>query len=244
MFPLAHIYVSTKVAGRENDFLILGSVIPDLAWFSGPLRGVLHNQPNEFGNFVKEKYPNFLDLALGVRLHSQVGKGADYYSDDETVGYAKINGQKIVKKVAITFVVAEGQQALGFSHNFIEAAVDLHLAGKFPSLVKIYKAAIEGEAIEKSANIISDYLGKDTALVKTELEKLFSLFSPENISTAKGVCSGPVASYLETILQKKLNYDQILDVVNQAQELTKDSFMSFLDETVEKITSFSNYLQL
>lgn len=235
MFPLSHIYVSTKVAGKENNLLILGSVIPDLAWFSEPLKGALHNQPDEFWNFVKEKYPDSLDLALGVKLHSQVGKGADYYSDDEKVGYAKINGQKIVKKVAIAFGIAEEQQALGFSHNFIEAAVDLHLSGKFPSLVKIYKAAIEGEAIKKSANIISDYLGKDTALVKTELEKLFSLFSPENISTAKGVCSGPVASYLETILQKKLDYDQILDVINQAQELTKDSFLSFLDETIKKI---------
>lgn len=235
MFPLAHIYVSTKVAGRENDFLILGSVIPDLAWFSRPLKSVLHNQPDEFWNFVKEKYPDFLDLALGVRLHSQVGKGADYYSDDEKIGYAKINGQKIVKEVAMAFGIAEGQQALGFSHNFIEAAVDLHLARKFPSLVEIYKTAINGESMEEAAIVVSDYFGKNTALVKTELEKLFYFFSPENISTAKGVCSGPVASYLEAILQKKLDYDQILDVVNQAQELTKDSFMSFLNETVEEI---------
>lgn len=237
MFPLAHLYISTKVTGKENDLLILGSVIPDLAWFSEPLRGALHNQPDEFWDFVKEKYPDFLDLALGVKLHSQVSRGADYYSDDETVGYAKINGKKIVKNVAMAFGIAEGQQALGFSHNFIEAAVDLHLARRFPSLIEIYKTAIDGEWVEKVANVISDYLGKDTTLVKTELEKLFDLFSPENISTANGIYSGPVASYLEKILQKKLKHDQILDVINQSQELIKDSFMSFLNETVNKIAS-------
>lgn len=235
MFPLAHIYVSTKVAEKENGLLVLGSVIPDLAWFSGPLKGALHNQPDEFWDFVKEKYPDSLDLALGVKLRSQVGKGADYYSDDEIIGYAKINGQKIVKRVAMAFGITEGQQALGFSHNFIEAAVDLHLARKFPSLIEIYKTAIDGEWVEKVANVISDYLDKDNTLVKVELGELFALFSPENISTAKGVCSGPVASYLETILQKKLNYDQILDVINQAQGLTKDSFMTFLNETAKEI---------
>lgn len=235
MFPLSHIYVSTKVAGKESDLLVLGSVIPDLAWFSNPLRGALHNQPDEFWNFVKEKDPDFLDLALGARLHSQVGKGADFYSDDEETGYAKVNGMKIIKLAAGTLGIEERQQALGLSHNFIEVAVDLLLGEKFPSLVKTYQQAINGDSVEKTAIAISAFLGKDTSLVKTELKNFFAFFSPENISTTTRVCSNIVTPYLERILQKKLNSDQILNVLGQSRELVKDSFLQFLDETVGKM---------
>lgn len=235
MFPLSHIYVSTKVAEKENDFLVLGSVIPDLAWFSAPLAGALHNEPGEFWDFVKEKYPDFLDLALGVRLHSQVGKGADFYSDDEKIGFAKINGRKILKEAAAAFGIEEGPQALGFSHNFIEAAIDLHLAEKFPLFVKIYQQAIDGDSVDKTTEVVSVFLSKDANLIKTELKKFFAFFSPENVSTATGICSNTVNPYLEKILQKKLNYDQIFNVLGQSKTLVEDSFLSFLDETVKKM---------
>lgn len=235
MFPLSHIYVSTKVACKESDLLILGSVIPDLAWFSEPLRGALHNEPDDFWNFVKEKYPDFLDLALGVRFHSQIGRGADYYSDDEEIGYAKVNGRKIVKNVASAFGIEEERQALVLSHNFIEAAVDLLLAEKFPSLVRTYQRAIDGDAAEKAAVVISVYLGKDVSLVETELRELFAFFSPENISSLRGVCSNSVTPFLKRTLQKDINFDQVLSVLEQSRELIKGSFLPFLDETVGKM---------
>lgn len=235
MFPLSHIYVSTKVTEKESDLLVLGSVIPDLAWFSEPLKGALHNQPDEFFDFIKEKCPDFLDLALGVKLHSQVGKGADYYSDNEEVGYAKVNGRKIIKSVTEALGIKEGQQALVLSHNFIEAVVDLLLAEKFPFLPKTYQRAIDSEANHKAAAMVSTYLGKDVVLVDTEMKKLFDFFSPENVSSVTGVCSNAVVPFLEKTLGKKLNFEQILGVLNQSEELVKDSFLPFLDETVEQM---------
>jgi len=235
MFPLSHIYVATKVAERENGLLILGSVIPDLAWYSTPLRGVLHNEPKEFWSFIKEKYPDFLDLALGVRLHSQIGKGADYYSDDEETGFAKVNGRKILKEVAAAFDIEEGQQALALSHNFIEAAVDLHLREKFPSIVRMYQEAIDSGMVGKVAAILSEYFKKDVSLVEDELNKLFAFFGPENVSSRIGVCSNAVVPYLEKVLDKKLNFDQILNVLDQSLALTKDSFMTFLGGTIRQM---------
>lgn len=235
MFPLSHTYVSTKIVGREDDLLVLGGVIPDLAWFSLPLEGALHNEPKKFFDFVKEKYPSYLDLAWGVRLHSQVGKGADFYSDDEKIGYAKTNGRKIIKSVANVLGIEEGPQALGLAHNFIEAAVDLHLAQKFPVLVETYRQAINEKTIKETAMVISVYLGKDVSLIETELGKLFAFFSPENISKPTGVCSATVFPFLERILRKKLDYKKILSVLAEAQQLTANSFLTFLDETVSKI---------
>lgn len=83
--------------------------------------------------------------------------------------------------------------------------------------------------------MISAFLGKDVILVKTELKNFFAFFSPENISTVTGVCSNAVTPYLERILQKKLNYDQIFDVLDQSRELVEDFFLQFLDETVGKM---------
>lgn len=243
MFPLSHIYIATKVAARENDLLVLGSVIPDLAWFSVPLKGVLHDQPDEFWDFVKEKFPDFSDLALGVKLHSQVNKGADYYSDDEEVGFAKINGRKILKDAAMTFEIEEGHQALILSHNFIEVAIDLHLGKKFPSIVRLYKKAIGSVMTEGVARILSAYSGKEISIIGDELKKFFAFFSPENISIRMGVCSNAVVPYLEKILHKKLNFNQILGVLDQSVALTKESSLPFLDETVNKMkVDFKNLI--
>ncbi len=235
MFPLSHIYVSTKVAGKESDLLVLGSVIPDLAWFSEPLRGALHSTPAEFWDFVKDKYPNSLDLVLGVKLHSQINKGADYYSDDDETGYAKVNGRKIIKTVTEVLGIEEGQQALVLSHNFIEAAIDLLLAENIPSLPKIYRRAIDSEANHQAAIVVSAFLDKEIALVDDEMKKLFAFLSPENISFMKGVCSNAVAPFLERTLGKKLNLNQILDILKQSKELVNDSYLSFLNETVGKM---------
>ncbi|PIS14780.1 hypothetical protein COT64_00800 [Candidatus Shapirobacteria bacterium CG09_land_8_20_14_0_10_39_12] len=243
MFPLSHIYVSTKVAEKESDLLVLGSVIPDLAWFSESLRNVLHNTPSEFWDFVKDKYPDSLDLALGVKLHSQINKGADYYSDDDETGYAKVNGRKIIKIVTKALGIEEGQQALVLSHNFIEAAIDLLLAESVPSLPKVYRRAIDSEANHQAAIVVSAFLDKEVALVDAEMKKLFDFLSPENISFLMGVCSNAVAPFLERTLGKKLNLKQILNVLKKSKELINDSYLSFLNETVKKMKiDFQDYI--
>jgi len=85
MLPLAHIYVSTKVTERKNPHLLTGSVIPDISLTSSGYisKENFHDTPKKFYNFVKSNYPKFTDFALGVSLHSYVGRGADYYCDHQ-----------------------------------------------------------------------------------------------------------------------------------------------------------------
>ena len=124
MFPLSHIYISTKVTGRSSPLLVIGSVLPDLATISseGYLIGEkIHNSPMEFFAFVDSKYNNLVSLAIGVVLHSQVGRGADFYSDDEKVGYAVAEGKKVTADVAKLLNMDEGETSyLDFIKGVIE----------------------------------------------------------------------------------------------------------------------------
>ena len=97
MFALSHIYVSTKVLNRTSNLLVFGSISPDVAWFTKSHIGAkdIHGNPKKFFDFIKLNYPDLIDLAIGVRLHSNIDKGADYYSDDNKTGFAKIEGKKI-----------------------------------------------------------------------------------------------------------------------------------------------------
>lgn len=235
MFPLSHIYVSTKVAEKENDLLVLGSVIPDLAWFSMPLKGMLHNEPNEFWNFVKEKYPDFLDLALGVKLHSQVGKGADFYSDDETIGYAKINGRQLIAEVKKLLEINGERQALVFAHNFIEAALDLHLNNEFTFLPELYIKAFKEENVLPVLRLLGDYLQKDETLVAVEINKFASFFQPESRSSPEKITQNAFIPYAKANMGIVLDFGKALSLINKSFKLTKDSFQSFLDETVKKM---------
>lgn len=243
MFPLSHIYVSTKVAEKENDFLVLGSVIPDLAWFSMPLRGALHNEPKEFWDFVKAKYPDFLDLALGIRLHSQVCKGVDFYSDDETFGYAKINGRIICNEVETALRLSDKKQVLTYAHSFIEAAVDLNLNSRFSRPAELYENVFKGESIVQVSTILGEFLKKDGKLVKNETEKLMTFFKPENRSTLEKMATNVFLPFLERVLGGKPDYSEILGLLDKSRKLTQDSFLPFLDETVKKMkVDFKNFL--
>src|SRR3989344_1230866 len=102
MLPLSHIYVSTKVTRRKSPLLVFGSVLPDVSWTSKSEigRDQIHYTPKELYEYISKNCPQLKDLALGVRLHSNVDKGADYYSDDLDVGFAKVEGRKIESETA------------------------------------------------------------------------------------------------------------------------------------------------
>lgn len=147
MFALSHIYVSTRVTGRSDPLLVFGSVLPDIAWTSSSAigRDEIHNSPQKFYDFVKLKYPEFVDLAIGVKLHSQVGKGADFFSDGDAgnEGFAYKEGKTVESRVAVLLGGEMGKQSKVLSHNFIEAAVDLNLYESKPEMFDVYKNAIE-----------------------------------------------------------------------------------------------------
>lgn len=84
MLPLSHTYINHKLTGSKDPLLIFGGVLPDISTASGGKlsQDLLHNNPDRFYDFVAQKFPRLLPLALGTKLHSAVNHGADFYSDN------------------------------------------------------------------------------------------------------------------------------------------------------------------
>ena len=209
MLPLSHTYVSTRAAGKNTPLLILGSVLPDISATSSQIisRDKIHDSPDEFSDFINSKYPQFQDLSLGVSLHSQINKGADFYSDNSETGYANLEGAKISSEVAELINVREGRTSLVLAHNFIELAVDLHLHKNQKEIWNIYDEAIKNSKNEfpAVAKCLSVYLELDPSIVLEELNRLFTYLGPHNLTTKETAAKKVVIPLIKLRFKKEVS---------------------------------------
>jgi len=240
MLPLSHVYVSTQASGRKTPLLIFGSILPDIATTSAQSigRDKIHNAPRDFFNFVQTHYPDLIDLAWGVRLHSQVDGGADYYSDDSKAGYAKIEGAKISHAVAELLEIPKGDVSLVLAHNFIELAVDLQLHQDHPEVLTSYRAALEAiePRIPEITECLADYLNLDSSLILSELRTLIYFLSPANFLSKDAAVQQVVLPLIKIKFHKSVAATEVLKIVDQAIVITKSTYGEFLSNSVIKVT--------
>lgn len=246
MLPLSHTYVSTKVTGRRSTLLVFGSVLPDIATTSKDeiSRDKIHYSPKEFYDFVKNRYSSLVDLAIGVRLHSHIEKGADYYSDDSKIGFAKLEGRKIVDDVKELLGTDDERLGLGLAHSFIEAGVDLNLKDLYPKIFDIYSKSFEEINLQVVADCLSEYLGLKKEKVLKELQNFVDFLSPEHLSSVDDMVDGVVVPLIEIKFGKTVSSVKAKQILMSAKRITKDSSMRFLDEAVEKMkVDFADLLE-
>ncbi|MDO8514936.1 MAG: hypothetical protein Q7S14_00410 [bacterium] len=236
MLPLSHTYIAINVTKRKNNLLILGSILPDIATTSSEQigRDKIHNAPKEFWNFVNKNYLKLSDLALGVRLHSQIDGGADFYSDDQEVGYAKIEGNKISADVARLLGIENGSVSLMLAHNFIEMAVDLHLYENQKEIWEIYKDALEGVKTEFEiiAKCMGNYLELDQSLVFEELNNLVTFLSPYNLMSKDIIVNKVALPLIKLRFQKEVSAEDTIKIADKALAITRPTYKEFLDNAV------------
>jgi len=263
MGPLSHTLVSTKVTGRKNSLLILGSLLPDIAWSSTikEWRYKLHENSKVFYDYIKENYPQLLELAIGVRLHSYEDRGADYYSDDEKVGFAKIEAHKISNDVTkllglesngLTVPFKYGLRvnssswigkmlginkkiAFVIAHNFIEGGVDLNLLEKNKDLVAIYKRTFDNLDLNEIVASLSQYLGVKEETLEEEIEKYIKLIKPNNFSSINTIATETVLPLLENRLERKLDSEEVVKVLKKAKEITQQNYLIFLNKAINQM---------
>lgn len=236
MLSLSHTYVSTQVTGKKSPLLIFGSVLPDIAWVStqGKVFERLHNSPKDFYSFLASKAPDLVDLAIGARLHSNVDKGADFYSDDTKTGFAVVEGKKIQSEAGKLLKTDDARLSLVLAHNFIEAGVDLNLLERYPEILNTYKFGLSVDLAVVSG-CVAEYLGLDKTLVREELGKFVELLSPMNLSSPPNMVNGALLPLVQVVFNKQVEANAAQEVLTKAKELTKDTTMSFLDAAVREM---------
>ncbi|MCA1553293.1 MAG: hypothetical protein LC737_02835 [Chloroflexi bacterium] len=244
MFPLSHVYVSTTVLGKQSKLLVLGSVLPDIAWFTQKFRGAqIHDAPQAFADFVQFNRPDLADLALGVLLHCPSSKGADFYSDDDTTGYAKVEGRKLSADVARLAQIEDGQTSVVLAHNLVEAAVDLHLAETTPQLLSVYRDAIVSDMVEDMATCVAGYLETDPAVVEPELRAYFAALGPDHLMSPGLIAQHIAVPLLSAATQYSVDPSGTVALIEQAHALTRPTYREFLDSTVRQMrTDFAAFV--
>jgi len=239
MLPLAHVYISTRVTGQRSPLLILGSILPDICTTSEQQIGreQIHNSPKEFSEFIDKNYPVLADLGLGVRLHSHVGGGADFYSDDLEVGYAKLEGAKISRDVAHLLEIPDGDISLVLSHNFIEMAVDLHLYQNQRETWNMYNEGIERVKTElpKVSECMGNYLKLEYPLILEELHNLIDFLNPYNLVSKEIAIEKIALPLIKLRFHKDISKEKTLKIAGKALDITESTYSTFLNNTVVQV---------
>lgn len=243
MLPLSHVYVSTQVTGRETPLLILGSVLPDVSWNPGSMitRDKIHDAPNEFYEYISTNKKHLLDLAIGVRLHTHIDKGADFYSDGLNYdGFAYIEGAKlepdIVKMLGQSSIMSKV-----LSHNFIEAGIDLLLLENKPHLLEIYKKSVDNVNVEEIAEDLSNHLDLDPSIISSEINEFLEFFGPKAYTTEENFVTGS-AHLVNKRTAHETKHEEVATILNSSKEIMKNKYENLLNNAIEKMrVDFSEF---
>jgi len=243
MCPLTHIYIATKVTGTESPLLIIGSVLPDFVWMSGKFPSdKLHDNPIDFYDFIKSCDKEMLDLGLGMLLHSNA-KGADYYSHFYKGGYAMTKGKRLTKDLVNLFNSKDEKLNLYKAHNFIEAALDMHLLKNNQHLPILYKDAIKKIDIEKITQLIYEFTKLDSKLIRRDLALFFKIFGPESVSSEQAFVSDFFPPILKAAFHQKASAKEILSVLNRAKIITEKDWEDLVSMIIPRMKKdFSEFI--
>lgn len=227
MCPLTHIYISSKVTGRIDPLLIFGSVLPDIVWVSKIIPKEFHDDPDKFYEFVKTSKKEMLPFAFGIKLHSNQ-KGADYYAHFYKGGYAYTKSEPILEEVTDLIGSKDSKTNLNKAHNFIEAALDLHLLKDNPELLDLYRTTISEIKIDEIAECLSGYLNIEQKKVLEELNSYIKIVGPESISSTEKF----VAKFIRATTGREVSKETILSILKKAVKVTAGSYKDLMKEII------------
>jgi hypothetical protein len=236
MLSLAHIYIATKVTKKKTPLFVFGSVLPDVSWTSESEigRDQIHYAPQKIYGYITENYPDLLDLALGIRLHSGVDKGADYYSDDFETGFAFVEGRKIEKEIAQMLGEQENKSTLVLAHNFIETAADMDLNQEHPEILALYKESVENIDLVRISSCLGGYLDLDNRIVLDEINRFLDFLGPKTYSSSENLFKKLI---LLIKVRKGKEVDSVIafEILRKAEKIMEDKYLHYLNNAVKNI---------
>lgn len=241
MFTLPHIYVATKLAKNHHPLLVLGSFLPDVglvavtqveknfAW------GQLHEGGDQLWQCAQRDNQKFLPLAVGVMSHGTT-YGLDKYSDrvyHGGQGYAHAKAKPLHGPVTRCCRV---KPKIGkvWAHNFIEMAVNLWVAKKYPETLKDLKK-VSWEVDPKTVvDFVTSCFKVEKGLVSGLFVRLLTSFNVQNLTSVSGLAKiwAQLAWALEGV---KVNQQEVKKNIREGVALVKDDWQEFLDEAIKKM---------
>lgn len=176
MFPLCHIYFTSKVFENISDFAIIGSIYPDIVISEAISRDMSHYNTEELFKYLIHSGKKMEEFAVGALTHGVDMKGLDYYSDENFPrgykGYCFEKG-KIIEENVIECCRIPREWGLWKAHNFIEMAFELYINQRHKDILKTFKKVLEDSNIIR---YISQHLEGYYHVSASSLEQSFKNF--------------------------------------------------------------------
>ncbi len=233
MYPLAHLYFAEKALQELSEEAILGSIFPDIAFFSGFDWHNSHSLGEELRHDFHRDSVGMVNFCRGVISHGITPQGLDYYSDEQYLdyekGYCYEKARPLVSGVVEACNISPGD-GWWKAHNFIEMGVELFVFEKRPELLlHLQDALSRAGLIREICSIIAPSLGKESHL----LEKGF-LFFKEFIERGPMDAKSLALRYQEHIYLRhsieSVNLVQCEDIIEQAKEIIISDIDNFFSD--------------
>jgi hypothetical protein len=233
MLPLVHIYTATKVAKKKTPLLVIGSVLPDMVWIdrkSFPPEK-LHDNIDEFYIYIKENHTEMLDLALGMKLHSNK-VGADYYSHVYKGGYSYTKGKPLIPELTKLVRSNDEKKISDLSHNFIEAALDVNMLKIEPSILNLYKSSVDKIKLDEISQTISEYIKIDYKKVYRTAQMLFDVVRPQNLASDELIAKEILPKMIRLSFGKDVETEELLRIIRKALLITENDYEDLFEEMI------------
>lgn len=235
MYPLAHLYFAEKVLGRLSEELILGSIFPDVAFFSGFDWHESHSLGQKLRQGFSRDEKGMVLFCQGVISHGINPCGLDYYSDqqygDYEKGYCYEKARPLINSVVEACNLATGD-GWWKAHNFVEMGVELYVFEKRPGLLlRLHQALSHTAIIGDICSKIAPFLGKEQHL----LEKGYHFFK-EFIERGPMDARSLALRYQEHIFIRhqieSVNIVQCEDIIEQGRQLILSDIEIFFSDVM------------
>jgi hypothetical protein len=235
---IGHPYVAWKIFKPFTWHHIVGSYLPDLVPFVTTTLfsfDEMHEGGERFFQFLKEKEPEAIGLALGMLAHG-VKYGADQYSRKLEEKYddhrAKLVDEILLATPNLTYDMAYKARF----HNFLWWGIDVWIMNNENDFMLELRRASEEVNIGKVAKLISNCFNKDEGQVAEALSSLEPIFHSPFKSTEelaqlwRGIARGlPEKDEVDVLRTGKL-FEHIA-------EIESHDWRQILDEVVEGVRS-------
>ncbi|MEK9207133.1 MAG: hypothetical protein AAB922_01535, partial [Patescibacteria group bacterium] len=162
--------------------------------------------------FKQNKHKNMLDLALGMRLHSNK-VGADLYSHSYKGGYSYIKGRNIIADLANLVETKDSKKISDLSHNFIEASLDLLLYSDRPEILDLYKRSLTNVDFDKISALFGEYTGVEKKFLLQNIQLLFNVIKPENLVSENSFANIVLPKMIEIGFNQKVDKAEVLKIL-------------------------------
>ncbi len=232
MFYNAHAYVASKLHKSEDNLLLIGSILPDIAimkiidWDNG-----LHGKENtrNFIKFIQEENPNYLFLGKGVYTHC-ILDDVSHLKYHSGVGYAYQNNEELSELVG-EYYNEDKEMAKRKAHNYIESGVDILLLKENPEIQGLVEQAFEKVDLDELSVLLSLYFKIDKEKFKQTISQYFNLITKNDLRNKDNWIF--FWEDLNKIMGlKKIEETKIKTLLDKSIDLTKDTYKDFLHYSI------------